>query len=127
MKINIVVLESFEKNLKRLLKKYPSLKLEISELASDIYNNPFLGTSLGNGFYKIRLSIKSKGKGKSGGARVISYVKIIKEIVFVTAIYDKSEQEEIGDEELLILLKEIGFLSTPPPIQTPVSYCRDLP
>ncbi len=67
-------------------------------------NNPFQGDGLGNGLYKVRMSIKSKGKGKSGGARVITMVKVIDKTVTLAAIYDKSDMETITDKELKDLL-----------------------
>ncbi|MCU0340448.1 MAG: type II toxin-antitoxin system RelE/ParE family toxin [Spirosomaceae bacterium] len=90
-----------------MFKKFPSLRDEIEDLGKQILENPFLGTSLGNGFYKIRLSIRSKGKGKRGGARVITYIRIVSETVYLVSIYDKSEQSDILEERLTQLLKEI--------------------
>jgi hypothetical protein len=58
-------------------------------------------------FYKIRLAIASKGKGKSGGARVITYVKITADTIFLTSIYDKSEKNTISDKELEQIFKII--------------------
>ena len=66
-----------------------------------------MGTSLGNNIYKIRMSITSKGKGKSGGARIITCVKIIDGIVFLVSIYDKSEQANINDKEIKERIKKI--------------------
>jgi len=63
--------------------------------------------SLGNNFYKIRMAIKSKGRGKSGGARVITFVKIIDEKVFLTSIFDKSEKNSLTDKELDRIFKEL--------------------
>jgi mRNA-degrading endonuclease RelE of RelBE toxin-antitoxin system len=74
MTCEVLTTEKFERQAKRLLKKYPSLKKEIIHLEENLSENPKLGTSLGNNFYKIRLAIKSKGKGKSGGARVITFL-----------------------------------------------------
>lgn len=97
--------QRFAKELKRLIKKYPSLKSEFIELVSSLEINPIQGTSIGNGFYKLRISIASKRKGKSGGARVITYVKIIDEIVVLATIYDKSEKEDIEKNELNLILQ----------------------
>jgi hypothetical protein len=58
----------------------------------------------GNQCYKIRMAISSKGKGKSGGARVISCFKIVQQTVFLLTIFDKSEQESISNKELSELL-----------------------
>jgi hypothetical protein len=63
-----------------------------------------LGTSLGKNCYKIRIAITSKGKGKSGGARLITYVRITKNKVFLLDIYDKSEQADISNKELQFLV-----------------------
>ncbi|MDO4819359.1 MAG: hypothetical protein Q3994_03160 [Prevotella sp.] len=31
------------------------------------------GNNLGNGVYKVRIAIASKGGGKSGGGRIVTY------------------------------------------------------
>jgi hypothetical protein len=87
-----------------LLKKYRSLKNDLSELFESLERRPIQGEPLGKDCYKIRLSITSKGKGKSGGARVIACVKILAENVFLLTIYDKSEKENISNKELNELL-----------------------
>lgn len=68
---------------------------------------PEQGTSLGSNCYKIRISIASKGKGKSGCARVITNFVISEETVFLLSIFDKSEKENLTDRELLELLKYV--------------------
>lgn len=70
-------------------------------------NNPLTGTPIGNDCYKIRLAIASKGKGKSGGARIITCVKVVRNSVYLLSIYDKSEQDDIPDKNLFDLLKLI--------------------
>ena len=107
MSYNVEVLPRFEKDLKRLVKKFPSLKKEFIELVGELKENPTQGISLGNNCYKIRLAIASKGKGKSGGARVISHLKIIENTVFLLTIFDKSEQESLSDNELFEILNTI--------------------
>ncbi|MDB5285152.1 MAG: hypothetical protein JWR05_101 [Mucilaginibacter sp.] len=104
MSFNVSTIAPFEKQFKRLAKKYPSLKIELLDLIKDLKIDPDKGTSLGNDCYKIRLAIASKGKGKSGGARVITYFAITASTIFLLSIYDKSEQSDIGDKELLRLL-----------------------
>jgi len=98
-----------KKQAKRLLKKYPSLKQELSELISSLKLNPEQGTPLGNNSFKIRLSISSKGKGKSGGARVITHLYIQNTTVILLTIFDKSEQSNITDNDIRLLLKQIPF------------------
>ncbi|MCP9766153.1 type II toxin-antitoxin system RelE/ParE family toxin [Lacihabitans soyangensis] len=100
MNYKIVPTKDFQKDFKELYKKYKSLKLDILNLAKLIRENPSLGTPLGKNFFKIRMAIGSKSGGKSGGARVITCVKILKETVFLVSIYDKSESDYIPDEEL---------------------------
>jgi mRNA-degrading endonuclease RelE of RelBE toxin-antitoxin system len=107
MSYKVISIPWFEKELKRLVKKYPSLKKEYVELVHALIKMPEQGTSLGNNCYKIRIAIASKGKGKSGGARVITYVQVLETTVYLLSIYDKSEMENISDKELGALLKFI--------------------
>ena len=108
MSYKVKTIPYFEKELKRLAKKYPSLKTEFIKLVNQLEQEPKLGTSLGNNCYKIRLAIASKGKGKSGGARVLTYFQISETSVFLLSIYDKSEQENISSKELTELLNYIS-------------------
>ncbi len=95
------------RNLKKLSKKYPSLKNEYLQLIHLLKEEPKQGTSIGGGCYKIRISIASKGKGKSGGARVITFLQLVQHSVYLLSIFDKSDQENISDSELKHLLKFI--------------------
>ena len=107
MKFKVYYTPEFEKQLKRLLKKYKSLGKDLSALVKRLEENPTTGTPLGNNCYKIRLAISSKGKGKSGGARVITCVIISHSEVYLADIYDKSEQENISDKRLKELAEQI--------------------
>lgn len=107
MNYKVSSIPSFDRQAKRLAKKYPSLKKELSELIDSLVIQPVQGKPLGNDFYKIRLSISSKGKGKSGGARIITYLKVISTTVYLTSIYDKSERESISDTELDEIFKAL--------------------
>jgi mRNA-degrading endonuclease RelE of RelBE toxin-antitoxin system len=107
MSYNVVPIPPFDRQLKRLSKKYPSLKQEYFELIESLEENPEQGTNLGNNCYKIRFAIESKGKGKSGGARVITNFVIADATVYLLSIYDKSDKENITDKELESLLKYI--------------------
>jgi hypothetical protein len=104
MSYKVLTIPPFDKQLKKLVKKYPSLKVELADLIKALKTEPVKGTALGNECYKIRLAIASKGKGKSGGARVITYFAINDSSVFLLSIYDKSQQSDIEDKELLHLL-----------------------
>ena len=77
MNYSIIISEAFKKEFKPLVKKYPSLKKDLELLLVDLEKNPNLGIDLGSGLRKIRLNIRSKGKGASGGARVITYETLI--------------------------------------------------
>lgn len=99
--------ERFEKESKRLVKKFPSLKTELIDLFKSLQLNPKQGTSIGSDFYKIRLSIASKGKGKSGGARVITYIAVVNETLYFATIYDKSEKATISQKELKEIIASI--------------------
>jgi hypothetical protein len=107
MSYSIFSIPPFEREAKRLIKKYSSLKEEIKILCDSLKKNPTLGTSLGNNIFKIRLAIASKGKGKSGGARVITYVFTDNETVYLLSIYDKGKQEDISDKKLQELVSQI--------------------
>jgi mRNA-degrading endonuclease RelE of RelBE toxin-antitoxin system len=107
MNYSIYTISPFDKQLKRLAKKYPSLKNDFSEFLKSLKENPEQGTSLGNNCFKIRFAITSKGKGKSGGARVITHHKVLKSAVYLLSIYDKSENEDIPNKYIADLLKYI--------------------
>ena len=107
MSYNVKTIDIFEKQAKRLIKKYASLKVELTTLINDLEQNPEQGTAIGNRCYKIRISIASKGKGKSGGARVITNLVISENNVYLLSIYDKSEKENLTDKELQEVLKNI--------------------
>jgi mRNA-degrading endonuclease RelE of RelBE toxin-antitoxin system len=107
MKYNVLSIPPFDRQLKRLAKKFPSLKAEYATLVEELEENPGRGTSLGNNCFKIRLKIASKGRGKSGGARVITHIYIENKTVFLLTIYDKNEQTDSSDKDLKTLLLEI--------------------
>ena len=101
---NVIAVPPFSRELKRLAKKYPSLKSEYQELVKELKENPEKGAPLGNNLYKIRLPIASKGKGKRGGARVITYLKNEQGNVYLLSIYDKGERDTISDNEIKNIL-----------------------
>jgi len=107
MKYEVQSIPPFDRQLKRLVKKYHSLKKEFIELIESLETNPIQGQSLGNDCYKVRLAVASKRKGKSGGARVITNFVVSKKIVFLISIYDKSEKDSLTDKELQELLKDV--------------------
>jgi len=112
MNYKIEAIPYFSREIKKLAKKYPSLKNGFADLIDSLKTKPKQGVSLGNNCYKIRLAISSKGKGKSGGSRVMTHLKISKTTIYLLSIYDKSEKENISDTELKELLKNIPSWQT---------------
>ncbi len=107
MSFDVVPLPEFVKELKGLAKKYRSLKPEMAALGNALAKDPQMGTSIGQDRYKIRLSIKSKSAGKSGGARVITCVVAVRKEVYLLSIFDKSDQATLTKQRLMELLKEV--------------------
>jgi mRNA-degrading endonuclease RelE of RelBE toxin-antitoxin system len=107
MKFNILSIPNFDKQFKRLSKKYPTLKEDIRPIIENLKTNPSLGTPLGNDCYKIRISINSKGKGKSGGGRIITFLRVNLNSIYLLSILDKSEFDSISKKELIKLLSKI--------------------
>lgn len=110
MSCKIFTFPSFEKEAKRLNKRYKSFKFDLKELM-ELSSSPSLGADLGGGLRKVRMAIKSKGTGKSGGARIITVVLAdIKDGLGLLYIYDKSERSTIKGKELTDLLKKNGLV-----------------
>lgn len=113
MNYNFKTYPLFDKEVKRLAKKYHSLKNDLQKFISDLRENPELGSDLGHGLHKIRMSISSKGKGKSGGARVLTLTIDLDENekeIGLHYIYDKSERETLKDNEIEQILKRNGMI-----------------
>jgi len=104
MSYNILTIPPFDKQLKRLAKKYPSIKTDLIQLISELKNQPEKGINIGNNCYKLRMAITSKGKGKSAGARVITHFVLKSENIYMLSIYDKAEQSSIDENEINNLL-----------------------
>ncbi|TAE23862.1 MAG: addiction module toxin RelE [Cytophagales bacterium] len=109
MSINVSLLSRFRRDLKRLGKKHRTLVTEVDQLLDLLESDPTLGQSLGSGLYKIRLASQSKGKGKRGGFRVVTYyVEQVgdEEVVYLVTIYDKSEQDSVSKDDLLAMIDD---------------------
>ena len=104
-------LDEFERGAKALRKKYPSFESDYDTFLDELEKNPFSGESLGKHTYKYRMTIASKGKGKSGGARVLTYnlQQQSKDVILITlmTIYDKSEIDNVSDAYLRSLINNI--------------------
>ena len=109
--VDIRLGEEFKRQFKRLKKKYPSLTEDLKIFSLDLRANPQQGVPLGARLYKLRMAIAAKGKGKSGGARVITYRLLATqehiEITLLT-IYDKNEIDNLSDDYLRSLVKELS-------------------
>ncbi len=106
-KFSVSATEHFARQIKYLAKKYPSIKTDLAKLIELLTEQPLMGDPVGKNCYKIRLKITSKNTGKSGGARVITFVKDSTNKVVLIDIFDKSEKETISDSFLKEILKKI--------------------
>lgn len=110
MSFDVTATPDFLRRLKPLSKKYRSLKQDIAVFLRSLESNPFQGDELSPGMRKIRLAITSKGKGKSGGARVITYTVVFAENqghVYVMNIYDKSEFSTVDVEVIKAVVAQL--------------------
>lgn len=107
MSYNIITIPSFEKELKFLAKKHRSIPEDFKNLLDNLELNPTMGDEVLKNCYKIRMAISSKGKGKSGGARIITFVYVLSETIYLLSIYDESQIVTISDKELRELIKSL--------------------
>jgi mRNA-degrading endonuclease RelE of RelBE toxin-antitoxin system len=118
MNCKVIAIDDFFRDAKRLSKKYASLKTELKDLEAQLLENPRFGILIRPNTYKIRLAVKSKGRGKSGGMRIITHViEVEVEVsedektqdftVILVAIYDKSEIENLSDAYLKAVIDDI--------------------
>lgn len=109
MNCSITTSPAFDKAFKALAKRYLSLRTDLISFVEEIRENPTIGTQLGHNLRKARFKISSKGRGKSGDARVITHTILYStdgaDVTLLT-IYDKSNQSSISDNELKKLLKD---------------------
>ena len=112
MSFKIIPVQSFLKDVKYLSKRHASLKNDLKNLNIELTLNPRLGKPIGKNCYKIRLQINSKGKGKSGGTRIITLLLVTLEnqTLYLLKIYDQGDQENITETELKQLLLGIAAL-----------------
>ncbi|HRF57721.1 MAG TPA: type II toxin-antitoxin system RelE/ParE family toxin, partial [Campylobacterales bacterium] len=95
---------------KKLEKRYPQISNDLAEFTKTIYSKDDLGTSLGNNIYKARIKNSDKNRGKSGGYRLITLLKVIENEVYLLFIYDKSDFENINDSDILELIEAASIL-----------------
>lgn len=109
-KVDIIALPQFEKELKQLARKYPSIDKDFELLLHELTEKPTGGISLGNNCFKVRMNIKSKKAGKRGGARIITCVKLISSKLYLVSIFDKADKESISKEAINLILKNSGLI-----------------
>lgn len=107
MSYSIKTIPQFDKQLKRIVKKYPFFKGDFIAFLAGLRQTPEQGVPIGKNCYKVRIAITAKSKGKSGGARVITNFVITDNTVYLLDIYDKSEKQTITNKELRELLKYV--------------------
>ena len=119
--MNFEVAQEFEKALKKLNKKYPSLKADYIAFLEELKKNPMMGDEIFPNCRKARIAIKSKGKGKSAGGRVIFYFEVVDDRIILLFIYDKSEMENVQTAFIEQILKSLLINTDNPvaPITTP--------
>jgi len=110
MSYKVVITSEFAKEAKRITKKHIGIKDDIAKLVAALAIDPTMGTELGHNFYKIRMRVSGTSKGKSGGARVITYVILNRETVLLTEIYLKSEHDTADTGILIQRLKDQGLI-----------------
>lgn len=113
MRYEIIATPFFQRNIKKLAKRYLSLRKDYDGFLSELRANPQMGIDLGDGLHKIRMRISDKNKGKSGGARVITFTVIIaaeESQLYLVCIYDKSERENMTVGEIRLILKDCGLI-----------------
>ncbi len=106
MNFEVLTTPRFEKSAKALIKRHRSLKADLKDFIASLESNPLQGDELCPGLRKIRLAITSKGRGKSGGARVITYTIFANEEsgrVYLIDIYDKADYSSVD----VAILKKI--------------------
>jgi hypothetical protein len=110
MSYSVYPTPDFKKIFKKLAKKHPSLKADLQELTKILKEKPDSGINLGLGIHKVRMTITSKGKGKSSGARIITYLVTEDNEIYLVYIYDKSQLENITKEQIIELLKKAELI-----------------
>lgn len=110
--IDVSVSDDFARQAKRFAKKYPSFKDDYKKILDSIKEKPLQGVEIAKNIRKIRMAIGSKGKGKSGGARIITF-NVLTDIqnghVFFLLIYDKEEDSTVKVNVVKQMVRDMGF------------------
>ena len=106
---NIYPTPDFKKQLKKLNKKYSSIKDDVKKLIDLLEIEPTTGIKIYNNVYKIRMAISSTNKGKSGGARIITYIITEDKELYFIAIFDKKQIDNISKKQIFEILNNLGL------------------
>jgi mRNA-degrading endonuclease RelE of RelBE toxin-antitoxin system len=106
----VIPTEGFTKELKRLSKKHRGILLDIADLTAGLKKNPTMGTDLGQNVYKIRMAVSGTHKGKSGGARIITFVLLVRQTIFLAEIYLKNEHDTVDADRVIQRLRDGGLI-----------------
>lgn len=109
MSYDVLTTPQFDREVKKLSKKYRSLKADLNDLSEQLSENPMSGDPLGENLFKVRLAISSKGRGKSGGGRVVTFLRRPNAEIYLIAIYDKSEIASLSKQQIKAILKAAGL------------------
>ena len=110
MAFDVILTSGFKKELKHIAKKHRQILSDVNQLIDKLAVNPVIGDDLGKNVYKVRLAITGSSKGKSGGARVITYIKIIANTVVLAEIYLKSEYDSVDVNKVLKALIDVKYI-----------------
>jgi mRNA-degrading endonuclease RelE of RelBE toxin-antitoxin system len=112
MSFEIQTTSYFDTEAKRLAKRHRSFIDDLEDFQKNLLKNPYQGTELSPGIRKIRLTIDSKGRGKSGGARVITFTYLVDEkdgVVILLLLYDKTDASSIKINLVRKIIKDLGL------------------
>jgi mRNA-degrading endonuclease RelE of RelBE toxin-antitoxin system len=87
MSYSISRTDEFNRPLKQLAKKISLYKKDYQQQLVSLGRNPLQGTATGRNCYTVRGRIRSKQTGKSGDARLITYVKIEDKYITLPDVY----------------------------------------
>lgn len=112
----MIVSPHFERKFRQLQKKYSHIQEDIQPFTEQLLRGETPGDQIqGVGYtvYKARVRNRDAKRGKSGGYRVIYYVRRANRI-FLASIYSKSDQKDISLEEVRHIIEEILAEDEPP-------------
>lgn len=108
--IQVFFTPEFKRNVRALAKKYHHIQSDVQPFIEKIQRGELIGDKVqGTGYaiFKVRIRNSDVSRGKSGGYRVIYYLKTATAVILVT-IYSKTEQSDISSAKIKKILSEFG-------------------